>query len=87
MHSPDKQKRDKAIDAFVIALKARLDAKEAEGYTGWDELKPEYNIAQRLNTKSIDLMIGTSEGEGTVTKDCLDIANFSFIIWYDQQQS
>ena len=32
----DKQKRDAAVDAFAIAIKARLDEQAAKGYAGWD---------------------------------------------------
>lgn len=32
----DKQKRDSAVRLFCEAMKDRLDAKAAKGYTGWD---------------------------------------------------
>lgn len=32
----DKAKRDRAVDAFAVAIKARLDEQASKGYEGWD---------------------------------------------------
>ena len=59
----DKQKRDAAVDAFALAIKARLDEQAAKGYTGWDGLNPSSNVlrAEIVNDAAHDYRRETDE--------------------------
>ena len=58
----DKQKRDAAVDAFATAIKARLDKKAAEGYTGWDCDYAANALAAELQDDADILVLMTGQG-------------------------
>ena len=58
------------IDAFALALKAKLRQKKDEGREGWDTV---YNAS---------LWEGLEEAVGK--DDPIDIANFAAFIWWRQ---
>jgi len=73
----DKQRRDKAIDAFAVEMKRTMDIKANEGYAGWD--KPyTHNVDRRLAKKALDLLQG---GTAMTPWTTIDIANFAMMLW------
>ena len=58
----DKQKRDAAVDAFATAIKARLDEKAAEGYTGWDGDYAANALAAELQDDADFMVLVTANG-------------------------
>lgn len=53
----DKEKRDKAVDAFAVAIKARLDQQASKGYTGWDGQYPSRSLCNEISDDAIRLRL------------------------------
>ncbi len=72
----DKERRDKAVDAFAEAMKARLDEKAARGYKGWDGA---YNARYLLEEVKADAASMTVEKDD---RHAVDIANLCMMLWF-----
>lgn len=53
----DKEKRDKAVDAFAAAIKERLDQQAAKGYVGWDGQYPSLSLRNEIEGDAIRLRL------------------------------
>jgi len=78
----DKDKRDAAVDDFAKAMKARLDEKAAQGYTGWDEHYPAGKLAHEIYNDAARILPETG---GWNDKKGIDIANRAMMLWYRRQ--
>lgn len=76
----DKEKRDKAVDAFAVRMKARLDEKAAEGYSGWDGAYPWAPLCGEIITDATTLgpgIVGPAEEHLPV-----DIGTRAMMLWF-----
>lgn len=62
---------DKAVDVFATAMKEKLAAKRAEGYSGWDD-EDECSVEYLA-----ELFIGNLP-----KGDMIDVANFAMMLWH-----
>jgi hypothetical protein len=67
-----------AVDEFVLAMKARLFQKEAEGYSGWDGAYSKEDLAKEMEDDCA--IIGATGVDDR--KLCVDIANRAMMLWY-----
>jgi len=73
----EQEKLEKAVDAFAEKMKKRLFQKMDEGFTGWDNLKREYDVAVKMTLKAQDV---AQESSDNPHKDLVDIANFAMML-------
>lgn len=73
-----KQTLTAAVDKFVGEMKARLNEKKREGFTGWDEgTFCSCDIPRRLHDKTLTILY---EEENCNPDDLIDIANFAMML-------
>ena len=77
----DKAKRDAAVDGFAAAVKARLDAKAAEGYTGWDGAWPEELLLGRM-TGMVDDLNALDCGPARQRRIAVDVGALAMMLWF-----
>jgi len=78
----DKQKRDAAVDAFAAAMKARLDEKAADGFTGWDGEYPIEHLCDEIAGGATGIGVCDKNGSPWPEQDAIDIGNRAMFLWY-----
>jgi len=73
----DKEKRDKAVDEYAEAIKARLDEQASKGYTGWDGEYPRESLCMEILEDARNLLVH----DGKSRKDALDIGARGMMLW------
>jgi hypothetical protein len=68
----------KLVDDFTVQMKAKLDIKHRNGWTGWDNMD-ERDVRYRLGEHAIRAMLGDGDQE-------VDIANFCAFLWYAKKR-
>jgi hypothetical protein len=80
----DKAKRDKAVDEFAAAMKARLDwAAEivVSGKTGWDGEYSADALRSEIRDDADDMDMCGEDGKA------VDIANRCMMLWFREQSN
>jgi hypothetical protein len=70
----DIQKLHDAVDAFAVAMKARLAEKAAQGFEGWDDP----DLAETIEENLFDHVRRLLKGH----RQEIDIANFAMMLWH-----
>ena len=71
----ERQKLERAVDAFAAAMKARLMTKLKQGWGGWDEGRWQESIAERM------LLNAARAKEHRDEKSLIDTANLAMMLW------
>jgi len=71
----ERKKLEAAVDAFAVAMKARLLSKLKQGWSGWDDPHQRAGIADRL------LKNASQARERGDEKSLVDVANLAMMLW------
>jgi len=84
------EKLGSAVDGFAAVMKARLERKALQGYTGWDDPEQVTNLslATMLLSDSLTFSHELTKNGGEVPGDLLvDIANRAMFLWLRQKDN